>query len=104
MNEVWNLRPDQAFNTKHGIRERTLPLFTFRIENGKTPLETVASDCATAEEAKSQALRLAAESIADFKPDFWLHPVWLLSVMDNKEIEVLTLEFRGHNKTSKKGG
>ena len=51
-----------------------MSLFTFLIENGKTPLERVEVNCAGVADAKSEALRLAAESIADFRSDFWLHP------------------------------
>lgn len=84
--------------TSRQAGESALALYTFRIENGKTPMEIVNSDCASADDARSEALRLAAESIADFKPNFWLHPVWLLSVLDGEGVEIVALEFRGHNK------
>ena len=72
-----------------------MSLFTFLIENGKTPLERVEVNCAGVADAKSQALRLAAESIADFRSDFWLHPNWSLRVVDDREAEILTLNFTG---------
>lgn len=74
-----------------------MPLFDFLIQNGKTPLERVEAECAGIEEAKAQALRLAAESIADFSADFWLHPHWFLRVMDDTRTEILMLSFTGAN-------
>lgn len=77
-----------------------MPTYTFEIRNGKTPLEVIAADCDSLEIVHSEALRLTAESVHDFTPAFWLHPIWSLSVFDEAKTEILKLDINGHSSES----
>lgn len=77
-------------------------MYSFEIENGQTPLEVVNVECATLAATHSEALRLTGESIADFTPDFWLHPIWSLRVFDEARKEILKLDFFGKSLTRSK--
>lgn len=74
-----------------------MPKYFFHIHDGKDLIDTDGTELRNRDAVRSEAIRLAADSIGSLKWDFWGHGEWRLDVIDQQGANVLTLRFSGED-------
>lgn len=81
-----------------------MPKYFFHVVNSRFIPDTEGTECATAEEVRTQAVKAAGDMLRDMGLEIWTTNRWYMFVTDETNRTLLELAFDAEDLTGELGG